>query len=727
MLPLSQVRPQDDPALIPPAGRPVARAFRVERAPVIDGNILGESVWEVAGSVSGFWQSAPDEGQPATQRTEVRIVYTEEALYFGVICYDREPSGIIVADSRRDSSLDETDSFQIILDAYLDRQSGLVFGTNPAGVEYDGQVSKEGREQGFDINWDGTWEVEAAISEIGWSAEFAIPFRTLRYRHHAKQIWGLNFQRNIRRRNETAYWSALPRQYNLHRLSLAGALTDLELPRQRNLKFIPYTLGEARHGAEKDSDTHLLGETGFDLKYGITPSLTLDLTYNTDFAQVEADEQQINLDRFSLFFPEKRPFFLENAGLFRVGEPQDVEIFFSRRIGLSPQGETIPILGGVRLSGRLGKTEIGFLNMQTEKEEGIAEESNYSVLRVSRELPHRSSVGAIFTNRQGTGDPPPGQEYNRAFALDGRAGIGRFGEVSGFAARTVTPGLDRDEYAFKVGSEYNSEDWLLRLNYTEVGGNFNPELGFLRRGDPDNEFRLHNGYRKPSALIWRRYRPDDFWGLQELRPHVSYQGFWDFDGFQESGRLHVDNHWEWKSGYEIHTGINFTREGVKEAFEIHPGVIVPSGTYDHNEVQIIGITNRGAPLSFGLRSFLGGFFGGDRVQLSPTLRLRVGERFNTEVGWTRNDIDLPGGSFVTNLGRVRISYSFTPRMFIEGLFQYNDTIDRWSTNLRYRWLQTANIGLFVVYNESRPIGSGEPENPDRSFTVKLSYQFELLE
>lgn len=315
----------------PASEAPVAVAMRVSAAPTLDGDVLGDPVWTEAQPITRFWQTTPEEGQPASERTEVRIVYTDQALYFGVVCYDRLPESIIVSDSRRDAPLDETDSFQIILDTYRDRQNGFVFGTNPAGIEYDGQVTNEGQGTGFgggrqrggsgggfNINWDASWEVRTKISEIGWSAEFAIPFRTLRYRKAQRQIWGINFQRNIRRRNETAFWAPLPRQFNLYRLSLAGVLTGLEIRRQRNLKIIPYTLGEARRDFSETSGTDWLGEAGVDLKYSITPSLTLDATYNTDFAQVEVDEQQINLDRFNLFFPEKRPFFLENAGLFAV-------------------------------------------------------------------------------------------------------------------------------------------------------------------------------------------------------------------------------------------------------------------------------------------------------------------------------------------------------------------------------------------------------------------------
>jgi hypothetical protein len=688
----------------------------VETPPILDGVVLDESAWARATTVSGFWQTRPDEGQPASERTEVRIIYTDDTLYIGVICFDRDPSGIIVADSRRDSPLDETDSFQIIFDGHLDRQNGFIFGTNPSGMEYDAQITREGQDRGFNINWNGSWEVRSLISEIGWSAEFAIPFSALRYPEVKDPIWGLNFQRNIRRRNERAFWASLPRQFDLVRLSLAGTLTGLELPSQRNLKFTPYGLGEVSQEGEPGTETHTTGEAGFDVKYSFTPSLTLDVTYNPDFAQVEADLQQINFNRFNLFFPEKRPFFLENAGLFSVGDPGEVEIFFSRRIGLSEDGDVIPIDGGVRVSGKIGRTGVGFLHMRTDDVQGIAEGSNYTVARIRRELPRRSSIGAIVTNREGAGDQPPSEEYNRVLAFDGRAGIGRYGEISAYLAKSFSPGVDSEDRSFSIKSEYDSESWILGLGYTEVRENFNPQVGFLQR----------TAYRKADATIFYRYRPLDFIGLQELRPHASYQGYWDFDGFQESGRLHVDNHWEWKNGHEIHTGINFTREGVKEAFEISPGVFVPPDTYDHNEIQLSAFTNQGAPVSFRLESRIGGFFGGDRVELESRLNFRTGEKFNTEIAWTWNDIDLPGGSFETNLGRARVSYSFTPKIFVQSLFQYNDSDDIWSTNLRFGWLQTANVGLFVVYNDTRGIGIGNPELEGRSFTVKWSYLFELL-
>ncbi len=370
----------------PPEAPPIARASRAVEGPILDGRVAEDVAWRDVPPLVDFWQTAPDAGQPASERTEVRILYTNDTLYFGVILWDRDPSGLTVSDSRRDSPLDDTDSFRIVLDTYRDRQNGFVFATNPAALEYDGQLTGEGSNSpfgggggggggtgrqlagsggGFNLNWDGSWEVRTAILDSGWSAEFAIPLRTLRYEPGADREWGVNFQRTIRRRKETSYWAPLPIQFDLFRVSLAGALAGLDLPAPPNLKLVPYVLGEALKRGAVDPDTNYLGDVGLDVKYSVTPSLTFDGTINTDFAQVEVDEQQINLDRFNLFYPEKRPFFLENAGLFAVGSPSEAEVFFSRRIGIADDGKEIPIYAGARLSGRAGPVNVGFLNMQT--------------------------------------------------------------------------------------------------------------------------------------------------------------------------------------------------------------------------------------------------------------------------------------------------------------------------------------------------------------------------
>ncbi len=716
-----------------PGSANVATAVRATEAPAIDGDVLGDPAWQAATPMTGFVQEQPNEGQPASEKTEVRVIFTADTLYVGVVLYDSDPGGIIVSDARRDSPLDDTDSFQMIFDTYRDRQNGFVFGTNPAGVEYDGQVTNEGQGggglgfgqmqsggsgSGFNINWDGAWSVRTRMTDQGWSAEFAIPFRTLRYPATTDQTWGINFQRNIRRKNERAFWAAIPRQFNLYRLSLAGSLAGVQTPALRNLRLTPYVLGNALKSGVKPVDGELRGDVGGDLKYGITPSLTLDATVNTDFAQVEVDDQQVNLDRFNLFFPEKRPFFLENAGFFSVGNPGEVDLFFSRRIGISNSGEAIPILGGGRVSGKAGRFNVGVLNMQTDEFANTVASTNFTVMRVSRDLPNRSSIGGIFTNRLDTGDLAGDATAGRTYGVDGRWGVGATSMFTGFFAKTDSEGITDGTHAFNIRSQTNRPQWDLNAGYQEVGAGFNPEVGFLSR----------RGYRKPDVFLMTRFRPKDFINIQELRPHATFRGFWGLDGFQETGFLHLDNHWQFRDSTEIHTGMNLTLEGVRSPFQIFPGVVVPPGTYEHAEAQLVGMSNQGAPFSVSMRVTAGGFFGGDRLSLSPTIRFRAGDALTSEVTYQRNDVSLPGGAFVTNLVRTRISYSFSSRVFTQALIQYNDRADLWSMNFRFGWLQAANTGLFVVYTDTRGLYelNERPERTDRSLIVKYSYMFDLF-
>ena len=723
----------------------VANAISVEDAPTIDGDVLGDPVWAAVVPVSGFRQSAPDEGQPATERTEVRVVFTGDTIFFGVVCYDRDPSSIIVSNSRRDSSMNDADSFQMVLDTFSDQQNGFVFGTTPAGQEYDGQVINEGGSRslfggaggggfsrgsggGFNLNWDGAWRVRTTISEVGWSAEFAIPFRTIRYPPRAdQQSWGVNFQRNVRRRNETAYWAPVPRQYNLYRVSIAGQLAGVNVPigATRNLQLTPYVIGEVvTRDAAPDRDPLAVGDFGADLKYSVTSGLTLDATYNTDFAQVEVDDQRINLDRFNLFFPEKRPFFLENAGLFTVSNAGpasgmnlgQTELFFSRRIGISAAGEQIPILAGARLSGKVSDTvTVGLINMQTEGIDGIVTANNFTVVRLRQELPNRSSVSGLFVNRQATGRQAVGDDYNRTYAVDGRWGIGQNGSVEGFVGRTETPGRDGRDHALSLSGTYSSERWRVISGYQENGEDFNPEVGFVRR----------TGFRKVDFGLSNTSRPEGFLKWQELTPHMSFTRFWNFDGIMETSFLHMHFESQFEDSSSAGVAHDVRSERVFSEFTISD-ISVPPGRYDFSETQLSFNYNRSAPISFGIRATVGGFFGGDIVTVRPSIRARYGETLNLSLSYSRNDIDLPNGSVITNLTSVRFAYNFSPRLFAQTLVQHNDSADLWSINFRVGWLQDANTGLFLVYNETEGIGSAVPSGAGRSVILKFSYLFGVL-
>lgn len=710
------------------ASRRELPAVTVDTAPVLDGDVRGDPVWQAVTPTGGFIQTSPDEGEPASQSTEVRVVYTEDAIYFGFILYDDDPGTIVVSDTRRDADLSDQDAVLFILDTYLDEQNGFLFGTNPAGMQYDGQLSKAGQGTsmlggsiggaggGFNINWDGVWDVRVMTGDFGWSAEFRIPFRTIRFPGNDAQSWGVNFQRNITRRNEVAYWSPLGRQFNILRLADAGRLTGLEIASQRNLKIVPYVLGEWSDVGDDGNDSD--GEWGVDIKYSLTPSLTLDLTYNTDFAQVEADESQVSLDRFNLFFPEKRPFFLENAGLFTVGKSQQVELFFSRRIGLSGDGDIIPIDYGARVSGAVGGINVGAMYMQTDSLEFVAPKNRFGVARVNKELPNRSSLGAIFVSRDASGRFSDLYGNNRTYGTDWRWGIGEYGLVSGYVAKTSTTGLDGNEFSWNLSGDYDSERWNLAAGYVSVGEDFNPEVGFLNRS---------GGYRNASGRVLRRYRPENSRiGLLEIRPHVSYNGYWDRDGFQETGFLHVDNHLVWRNGYEFHSAVNFTTEGLREPYEISEGIWVPPGTYRNAEAHLYAQTNQGAWLSFTLSTTIGGFYSGDRVAFTPGMRMRIGEHFYAEFRWSQNNVDLPQGDFTTQVSRLRLSYAFTPKIALEALLQYNNVDDFFSTNVRFSWLRKANTGLYVVFNDIHGYDRFTGAQPDRNVIVKYTHMFDVF-
>lgn len=710
--------------------RPSAAIAEAEIEPTLDGEVINDPVWQSITPLGILTQTQPNSGQPASEKTEIRITYNATTFFLSVVCYDKQPDRLVVSDARRDADLDNTDAFLFIIDTYNDKQNGFVFGTNSIGVQYDAQVDNEGqgnfnanRQQGgmiggFNLNWDGSWDVVTQVGEFGWSAEFAIPFKTIRFNSGQDQTWGANFRRNIRKTNEIAYWAPMPIEFDLKRLSLAGSISGMNLVNPGNLKVMPYVLGTvARDNEAANTDTQTIAEIGGEIKYSITPSLTLDLTYNTDFAQVEVDEQQVNLDRFNLFFPEKRPFFLENAGLFSVGSPGEVDLFFSRRIGIGDQGQIVPIIGGARLSGKVKNTNVAFLTMFTEEvtAENI-DANNFSMARINQQLAARTTVGATFISRDGMGEGTG--DFNRTYALDTKIGLGNKAQILGYYAKTTTPGITENDHSFKLQAQYEWNGLNINGAYTEVGDGFNPEVGFL----------LRSNYRKPEFLILKKVRMKDWLGLLEIRPHVSYRGYWNFNGFNETSFLHIDNHWEWTSGFEVHTGVNITSQGVTNPFTIFKNiddsdsVVVASGTYAHSEGQLILMTNASKPIYVSTRSVLGGFFGGKRYSNSITLGLRAGVKFNSEFTYRRNDVSLEDGNFITQLFSSRLTYSFNPKIYTQALIQYNSVIDVWSINMRLSVLRTANTGLFLVYNESRKTG----DLLYRGFTIKYSHQFDIL-
>jgi hypothetical protein len=708
--------------------RPEVKINYIENDPIIDGNVINDKIWNSIFPITSMTQVTPNFGEPSSEKTEIRLAYTDRNLYISVVGFDSDPSKIVVSDSKRDADLNDEDSFLFILDTYNDFQNGFLFGTNSDGMQYDAQIDNEGignfnpnsRQKGgtlggTNVNWDASWEVKTIKGDFGWSAEFSIPLSSLRFLPGENKTWGLNFQRNISKNSETSFWASLPLGFDIKRVSISGKLKGLDLKSPKNLKIIPYTIGNASYQKlDNQTDVSVDLDAGFDIKYSLTPGLTLDLTYNTDFAQVEVDEQQVNLDRFNLFFPEKRAFFLENAGQFSVGSPGEVDLFFSRRIGIGDEGQVVPIKGGGRISGKIGQTNVGILNMVTDEisDQNIYE-NNFSVARVNHDFNNsRSSLGVVYVGKNEMGDS--NKHYNNVYAIDGKLGLGKKADITGFFSKSDSPGIDSSDHSFKLIANYNWDGWRINAGYTEVGEGFNPEVGFLMR----------SAFKKPEFIVFKQIRLKDFGPLLEVRPHIAHRSYFDFQDRLVSSWTHIDNHWVWPSGFEIHTGVNITSEGVFDAFKISD-VEIPSGEYYHNELQLYIKSNPNTALSFTSRTVIGGYYGGDRFLFSNNIKYRIGNKFNSTLNLDYTKLNLENGDINALISGLRLSYSFSPKMYLQSLIQYNNVTNVTSVNTRFGMLQTANSGLFIVINFIKDSDWFDYIN-NRSISVKYSYQFDAL-
>jgi hypothetical protein len=713
-------------------GNATVRAIRLSEPIRLDGQ-LDEAVYRDVPAITGFIQTLPDEGSPATEKTEAWITFDEANVYVSARVWDSAPESEWVANEmRRDASpLRNNDTFSASFDTYYDRRNGNNFFTNPLAARADIQHFNERTANG---DWNPVWDVRTGRFEGGWTVEMQIPFKSLRYRPGRSQIWGIQLRRAIRRKNEWAHLTLIPqsavRRGNgstaIIRVSRHATLVGLEAPEaSRNLEIKPYTIS----GVQTDravipamsNDGYV--DAGLDVKYGVTENLTADFTVNTDFAQVEADEQQVNLTRFQLTFPEKREFFLEGRGIYEFGSSSLIRgrgasseniptLFFSRRIGLEA-GELVPIVAGGRMTGKVGSFDVGALSIQTREKEDLGVEStNFTVLRLRRDVLRQSSIGALFAGRSAS---TVADGANQTLGLDASFSLFQDVYLDGYYAVTRTPGLSDDDRSYQGSFNYESDLWGVALKHLRVGENFNPEVGFLRR----------RGFRETVASARFSPRPTSIEAIRKF----TFQAGMNYlehakERFLESRQGQAQFQIEFESSDLLDLTYTDSYEFLDKDFRVGGGVTIPPGEYAFRDV--------GVDFRFGLQRWYSGtlgvqhgtFYGGDKTTVALRgARLSLSERLSFEPTLSFNSVDLPQGSFRTDLAVTRVNYAFTPRMFLSGLVQYNSGNDSFSTNLRLRWEYQPGSELFIVYTEARDTDVFDrfSEMSNRGLTVKINY------
>ena len=696
-----------------PAQRQEREVFAVRtETPIKLDAVLDEPAWARTEPATDFLQREPFEGEPATEKTEIRVLYDDEAIYFGATVYDPEPDKLIINTLKQDFDMSDDDGVSFYLDTFNDDRNSYAFFINPAGAKRELQAVDEGREQ--NVPWEDVWDVKTRITDEGWLAEVRIPFKSLRFPDSEEQKWGINFQRRIRRRNEQAFWSLMPRRFISFNVSYAGNLQGMEGIRPgRNLKVKPFATGEIRKFRGDDLDSH--GDVGLDLKYSLSSGLTLDATLNTDFSQVEVDEQQINLTRFNLFFPEKRDFFLENAGIFSFGSTgqrdasQDVILFFSRRIGLASDGRPQPILGGARLTGRVGEYGLGLFNMQT-RESGSDPATNFTVLRVKRNILKNSEVGTLFINKD-SGRPG---DYNRTFGVDANFRLWENFRVSSFLSATRTPGVEDEDLAGRIWVEWKTNLWEARTGYLEIGENFNAEVGFVPRRD----------IRKSDSSFGWRPRPRSIAWIREFFPSVRLQYFTDQEGRLITRTTDFKFAISLQDGGGLEVGRTLQFERLDEPFSIRRNVEIAPGDYHFNHWFAAFNSNPSASVSGRVKYEAGDFWDGTRQGLQFRLDLKPHYRFNASAQFRWDKLQLQQGDFSSRLVNTRLEYSFSTQMFLSALIQYNSDLHEVSTNLRFNLIHRPLSDIFIVYNEQRDtFGTGEV---DKSLTLKYTHMLDVF-
>ena len=698
------------------AGARIAEAARVERAPRTDGT-LDDPLWQQAQPVADFRQREPYEGRTPTEKTEVRILYTDRAVYFGIHCLDSEPKGIVATELRRDLPQNLDDSFEILIDSRRDRRNAYVFQLNPLGTESDGLITEETLSedsvQDYDPGWDGIWTSAARIASDGWTATVEIPFTTLNFTKSQDVVWGLNFKRFIRQKNEEDLWSAYWRIFGINKVSEAGELHGItDIGSGRLFIFKPYALGGVDNVS---SATHFLHTGGFDIKYGLRSDLIANLTVNTDFADTDVDQQRFNLTPFRLFFPEKRQFFLENASVFDFPTGVSDRLFFTRQIGIDPvTGQVVPIDAGAKIAGRVGGFDVGVLDVKT-RASGPNPTANYGVVRLKRALFGDSYIGVMGIDKKSGSAKEP---YNRSGGVDTRLVFFKDLIISGWAARTKTPGVAAGDADVGGRAQFRTSWMELQAEKDKIGPNYNPEAGFIDRTNLQESF----------ADLTLKPRPK-LPGVREL----------NFEGFiyhaPNTAKVLQTQEWQATFRAEFNNGaytdddiVDVFTQLITSPFNIYKNIVIPSGLYHFSRHQLTFGSGQDKKFTYNLFERFGTYYNGRLNEASVRFNYRANARFSLSGAERWDRFRMPEGNFSIDLASLQANYSFSRFLTLSNLVQLNTaTNEAVSSSFRLRYNYRPDSDLFIVYNIGTRFASlavaNPPELREQRFAVKLTYSF----
>ncbi|MGY6561696.1 MAG: DUF5916 domain-containing protein [Luteibaculaceae bacterium] len=687
----------------------------IEERIILDG-YLDEDVWLNANKISNFTQRELNLGEPVTERTEVAILYDNNNLYIGVWCYDSEPNKLIAKELKRDFNYNLDDNFIIVIDTYNDLRNGFMFVTNPVAARADLQVFNNGGS--VNSFWNGVWDVKTKVTDEGWFAEFEIPFYTLKYRTGIiEQIWGINFERNIRRKREQAMWQGWSRDNRIEQVNRAGKLVGLNnVTDAQFVEIKPYAIGGGEFNPNAADRGVLNG--GGDVNYLITPTYRLNLTFNTDFAQVEADQQQVNITRFPLFFPELREFFLEGDDFFNMGFGGNRIIpFYTRRIGLNENAEQVPIIAGGRLLGKEQDRTVGLMSIQTASYDGNSAQ-NFTVGSWRQDVGAQSVVGAMTVNKFEAG------RWHTTTGLNGRFSTAKFLgnknlDLGGAFIKTHATdiGWEDNSFAYRAFVSYPNDKFSVFASTQRAPAEFEPEVGLM----------LRRSFRESYANVAYRPRPINRakWIRQfDFRPFdLTYTQYDDTREIQSFYQRFRYLGFETRSGERIDFNYSIVAEGIRNDFRIAPEIIIPVGTYWWQQHEAFFSTFRGRLFSMSSSATIGEFYDGNAFINRTDVLWRTSKYFNMSLRYEKNIINLPGGSFETDLVGSRMEYAFSPNAFGSVLSQWNSAQDEFNFNLRLHVIPKIGTDFFLIVNQIYDSQTGKLVRDRGTILGKLVWRF----